>query len=344
MILHLCTVNKFIEPFYEFIKRNFDDFNSNHQFYIDGLSGKYINPVGNNIFLAQNIKLINRYFWLTQQMNRADKIILHGLWDIRALLLLCIQPWLLKKSYWVIWGGDLYTYKPAKRTRRWWRNEILRRFAIKRFGHLITQVGGDYELARQWYGAKGIWHECFVYPSNLYTESPAKSVEHDRTNILLGNSADPSNNHIEALERLRFCTTEKIHIYCPLSYGDTEYAKEVARYGKHAFRENFSPLFEYMHFDDYQKLLAQIDIAVFNHRRQQGMGNITQLLGLGKSVYMHSDITSWAFLKQIGVKVFDIKELNLNRLNQDEAMQNKNIISNYFSKNSLIRQLQEIFN
>ena len=37
---------------------------------------------------------------------------------------------------------------------------------------------------------------------------------------------------------------------------------------------------------DYLKILGKIDIAIFNHERQQAVGNITSLLGLGKKVYI----------------------------------------------------------
>ncbi|MGV3468706.1 TDP-N-acetylfucosamine:lipid II N-acetylfucosaminyltransferase [Limnobacter sp.] len=343
MILHLCTVNKFIEPFYEFVKNNFDDFDSNHQFYIEGLSEKYINPVGNNIFFAQKVKSTNRYVWLTKQMNQADKIILHGLWDMRALMLLCLQPWLLKKCYWVIWGGDLYTHKPAKKTRRWWRNEILRRFAIKRFGHFITHIRGDYELAKQWYAAQGVWHECFMYPSNLYYESSKTETQHDGINILLGNSADPSNNHIEVLEKLSSYVTDEIHIFCPLSYGDAEYAKKVADYGKRIFNDKFNPLFEFMSFNDYKNLLSTIDIAIFNHKRQQGMGNITTLLGMGKKVYLQNNTTSWQFLNEIGLKIYSIDSFNCIKLDSESVAQNQKTIQNYFSTIKLKNQLNTIF-
>ncbi len=104
MILHLCVLDKFIEPFYQLVKENFADFYSNHQFYINGTSEKYSNPVGKNVFLAKNTKLMVRHAWLAKQMNKAEQIMLHGLLDMHVLILLCLQPWLFKKCYWVIWG------------------------------------------------------------------------------------------------------------------------------------------------------------------------------------------------------------------------------------------------
>ena len=43
-----------------------------------------------------------------------------------------------------------------------------------------------------------------------------------------------------------------------------------------------------MPFNQYLEFLGKIDIAIFNHRRQQGFGNAITLLGLGKKVYLNS--------------------------------------------------------
>lgn len=343
MILHLCVLDKFIAPFYEFVQAHFDDFDARHRFYINGKSPIYRVPKGINIYLAQNHKAATRYAWLIRSMNSADKIILHGLWDMRVLMLLTAQPWLLKKCYWVIWGGDLYTYKLGKRGLRWWRNEILRRFVIKRIGHFITHIKGDYDLAEKWYGAKGEWHECFMYPSNLYQEAPVQSSTHAGINILLGNSADPSNNHIEVLEKLKSYAGENIKIYCPLSYGDQSYAHRVSGYGGSLFGEKFIPLRNFMPIEEYNELLAKIDIAIFNHKRQQGMGNIVALLGLGKKVYLRNDITTVQALNNIGLIIGDINEIQLTPLDEKSARQNKKKISIFFSRQNLVKSLESLF-
>lgn len=341
-IIHCMHAEKFIKPFIDFLAENFVNFELNHNFFITGNLEKYSIKIRSNLLSSQDSKLVF-YAKLAFAMNKADKIILHSLFDMRLIMLLAIQPWLLKRCYWVIWGGDLYSYQLGKRDFNWWRNEIFRRFAIKRIGHFITHIRGDYELAQKWYGAKGIWHECFVYPSNLYQEPPEQETLHDGINILLGNSADPSNNHIDALEKLRPYAAKDIQIFCPLSYGGAEYAKQVADYGKSIFGDKFNPLLEFMIFDDYKKLLAKIDIAIFNHKRQQGMGNITTLLGMGKKVFMRSDVTSYHAIRSLGAFVFDIENLDLALIDIRQASKNKLIVSEYFAPILLTAQLGRIF-
>ena len=102
MILHILSSATHSAKFVEFMGKYFDL--NNHRFvYVRpdicryGLSSfEYVEHIDN---VWKQMKLI----WL---MNRASKIILHGLWRHEVIRLLYFQPWLLKKSYWVLWGGD----------------------------------------------------------------------------------------------------------------------------------------------------------------------------------------------------------------------------------------------
>nr|MDA3878207.1 TDP-N-acetylfucosamine:lipid II N-acetylfucosaminyltransferase [Halothiobacillus sp.] len=122
-----------------------------------------------------------------------------------------------------------------------------------------------------------------------------------------------------------------------------EYAKVIATRGKEMFGNKFTPLLEFMPFENYLELLGQIDIAVFAHKRQQAMGNTITLLGLGKKVYMHSDVTPWAMFNELGVKVFDICKFDLMPLNDDVREKNQKRIKSHFSEITLAQQLQYIF-
>lgn len=344
MILHVCVLDKFIAPFYGFMKENFDDFDSLHLFYISGdrYQSKYQAPEGKNIYFASSHSRVKRYLWLIKKMRCADKVILHGLFDIRAVQILALSPWLLKKCYWVIWGGDLYEYQLGSRGTRWLWNEIFRRIVIRRMGHFITHIKGDYELAQKWYGAKGEWHECFMYPSNLYKEYDLPYKQGGSINILVGNSADPGNNHLEIFKKLEPYKKENIKIFCPLSYGLSGYARTIEKVGKEMFGDKFVPLLEYMPFEKYLEMLGQVDMAVFAHKRQQAMGNTITLLGLGKKVFMRRNVTSWALFESLGVKIFDLEYFGLSDVDLILPQDNSARIKNYFSESVLTKQLTSI--
>lgn len=343
MILHVVSLEKFIPPFIEFLGEHFDL--SHHRFWLKGDRNKY--PYQDNQSTYQVnpgvLGYLHGYLKLIVDLNNANKIILHNLFDIKIVFLLVCMPWLLKKSYWVIWGADLYVHQVTKKKWRWHRNEWIRRFAISRLGHFITHIRGDYELAQNWYGARGQWHECFMYTSNLYRDYPIEPKPHDGIHILLGNSATSTNNHLDALEKLRPFAHDNIKIYCPLSYGDASYGDLVERAGVAIFGSNFIPLRDFIPFERYLELLSDIDIAVFNHNRQQGMGNITTLLGMGKTVYIRSDISSWTTLNKMGLVLGDTLTSDFRKLPKETILANRAIVAKSFSERALIHQLSMIF-
>lgn len=73
------------------------------------------------------------------------------------------------------------------------------------------------------------------------------------------------------------------------------------------------------------------------------MGNTITLLGLGKKIFMRSDITPWAMFDDLGVSIFDLDQLDINKLSADELDRNAQIISEHFSEVSLRSQIEEVF-
>lgn len=340
-ILHLGPCDKFIPPFIDFIKNNFD-FNDHLFLLTNSMSeNELINH--SNVKLSGKGKLskVKHYALVIKKMKQADKIILHSLFDIRIIQILFFSPWLLKKCYWVMWGGDLYSYQLGKRNKSWYKNEVFRRPVIKNMGHLVTYIQGDVDLARKWYGAKGEYHECLMYVSNTYKALKVSNTQSGTINIQLGNSADPSNNHIEILGKLLPFKDKNIRIYAPLSYGDKAHAKEIVSKGKELFGDKFIALTDFMSLEQYLKFLCSIDIAIFNHKRQQAMGNTITLLGLGKTVFICSDTTQWQLFKDKNIEVYD--SMKLESLNKKEHLGNIKKVKNYFSRETLIKQYSEIF-
>lgn len=173
-----------------------------------------------------------------------------------------------------MWGGDFYNPEAQS---------YAKKMVIRKIGHFITHIKGDYELVKKWYGTKGRLHNCFVYPSNMYNQFDVPQKGEGPLNILIGNSCDQSNHHLEIIEKLTNLDDGEFNIICPLSYaGNDTYKNEVINRGKVVFGERFKPVIEFLAIDKYTELMGSIDIAVFAHNRQQAMGNIVMLLGMGK--------------------------------------------------------------
>lgn len=338
-ILHLGEQDKFTAPLFALLEKHIDL--SQHRLLSRKGNFPWAPPCNLNLLRKNGVDWVLNFL---VESYRSDKIIIHGLFDSRVIFLLFLQPWLLKKCYWVIWGGDLYAHKLDEKTWRWKIKEFFKRRIASRIGNLITYVNGDVELARLWYSAKGIHHNCLAYPSNIYRAPTISSpVSIEVVNIQVGNSADISNNHIEIFEKLHKNQTENYRIFVPLSYGDKSYADIVIETGSHLFGDRFIPLTNFMNFSDYSKFLETIDIGIFNHQRQQGMGNIISLLGLGKKVFLRSDISHWQFFLNNDLTVNSIDDLELSRLEPAVALKNSRLIQNLFSEDNLVNQYFKIF-
>ncbi|MEX1033254.1 MAG: TDP-N-acetylfucosamine:lipid II N-acetylfucosaminyltransferase [Cellvibrionaceae bacterium] len=344
-IVHLFGWDqKFVPPFIAYIQAHFPV--EDHHFIIYGATPDGELP--NSKHVTQYPSLLKNLKPLLRHMRSAGKIILHGLFSSHMYYALAMHPWLLRKCYWVIWGGDLYIHNADRDDWRHRKNEWLRRFMISRLGHFVTYIKGDYELARQWYNARGKYHECMMYPSNVFdpqilANTQGEKEVHSGQNILVGNSADPSNNHIEVLEKLLPYKGQDIRIYVPLSYGDQGHAQKVIEQGSQRFDDKFIPITSFMKFDKYLRFLESIDIAIFNHRRQQAMGITITLLALGKTIYMRSDVNQWKYLTEVGMYLKSVSELSLTSLSEKEAMENAKLARSYFSKKRLAEQLSDIF-
>lgn len=327
--LHICTNSPITIKYLEFMNKNFS--NREHKFITEQSKRNII------FCIKDGINLYN-------EMKESERIYFHGLFNPSIILFLFIFKKFLKKSYWIIWGGDLYCFLKEKKG---FKKKLYYKVANNVKGHFygyITHIEGDYKLAKEWYGAKGKYFNCFMYPSNLYKEIKLNKIEKEDIYIQIGNSADPTNNHFEIFKKLEKLKNENIKLYCPLSYGNMQYAKEVIKKGKEIFKDSFIPLTEFMEYDKYLKFLSKIDIAIFAHDRQQAVGNITSLLSMKKTVYLKGSVTSYKMLKELGVKVKDFNKLkNLEKFNDNFLEKNKEIIKKRFSEKRLVEDWKKIF-
>ncbi len=343
--LHICHLEKFIPPFIDFVRTEFPD--TNQRFFCYGDKSKYSYISGKDTFFASEciggkISGVRNIGRLIFEMHISSKIILHGLFDLRIILILFLFPYLANKSYWMIWGGDLYELNQPRIRLRSKLRKALRKKVIKNIGYLVTYVRKDVEIAREQYGAKGKYVECINYLSNVCKVSKTPRSSLSVRNILVGNSADPSNEHLNIFKYLDRIEHKPDRIYVPLSYGDKLYAESVIEVGTRKFADKFYPLITFLSIDEYHQILSSVDVAIFNHDRQQAMGNIIYLLSLGKVVYIRPTTSSWSFFSEKKIKVRSITSLHetlSQPLTQCEAEYNFKVIRDYFNHANLKAQL-----
>ena len=335
MIAHIMISEKFMPSFISLMEQEF--FHCEHQ-YLFITSEKYefgLQPAPNIQFFHND----EDFESVLYTMRAAEKIILHGLWREKINLLLLSHPELLKKCYWVMWGGDFYFPQ---------RHSKAHHQVIKNVGYLVTGTQGEVDLVRKWYDAQGAHVASYVYTSNIVNDtiSLRELPENQRkVNILAGNSAASTNDHLFIFDKLRRYRNRISNITVPLSYavsGDKQYVANVISRGKDIFGDQFIPLTRFLKLDQYNALISNVDIAIFAHNRQQGMGNIIHLLALGIKVYMRSDITVWQLFQDLNIKVYDVNKVDLLPIDINTAMKNHERVKEHFSRFTLISQLEKL--
>lgn len=359
MYLHLICTNPnsvYIRAFVEFISKNF---NVNEHLF---LTSSPTNNYQTEEFRKLGIRISNIKFsssidveYLSMLAKDSDKILIHSMFATDWLSWLYNKQEILKKSIWVAWGGDIYNF--WLKGRKYHSFELLIEYfkteIIKNIHGIACLVQEDYNFVKEMYITNAIYYYVFYpNPVNFYTLDEATSKIGTKQNngrrMLLGNSATWTNNHMEVQKALAEFLDEDYEIICPLSYGDLQYANQVIQFGKRLFGERFIPLTDYMKPEDYAVLLSTVDVGVFNHNRQQGLGNILALLYLMKKVYIRSDVTTWAFLNRLGIKVFDTKEIlngsvtNLFDFDKDIGLENREIVSKEFSEQKAVEVWQKL--
>ena len=313
MNLHLMPNEKFAKKFIDFVDVYFNDL-SNH-IYVYGISSNFTRVKSPNVEYIQSFDEVDFSLF-----NSDDKFFVHGFYNNRLLRFLYKVRSKFKKNQLVLiaWGGDIYNnrfYLNDHKMDVWVLfHEFLKRKIIGKTNIFMTFACADFEVIKEYYHGKGVQFDC-LYPSNaditLLNELKRKEKNSNSVRVLLGNSATSTNNHKEALDYLKAFKEEDMEIICPLSYGDNNYAKEVDEYGKSLFGEKYRSVFDYLSPEEYSKLLNSVDIAVFNHNRQQATGNIEILSYLGKKIYISSDTTTWKhYVDRDKCIFFDSKRIN----------------------------------
>lgn len=274
---------------------------------------------------------IKRFLFIRNLFEKADYIVFHSFIPDNKWLLLCyILKRNLKKAAWVIWGIDLYNYQSDKGFITAKIKNKINKDLRQRMRYPIVISEADIDVYNREIGTQPIL--CAAYPfldvrfeqmDGFIKDEQSKRESNDRrTRILVGHNAFPFNNHIQSIDLLKrfFCEkkSENLEISIPVSYGDTgtqygiRYIEDLKQYVLSAgMSSQVAFLDKLIDADDYTKFLSTIDIGIFNAERQSGLGNILQLLYMGKKIYMTRKNPLFEQLSKNGFSIHDIDELNV---------------------------------
>lgn len=131
-------------------------------------------------------------------------------------------------------------------------------------------------------------------------------------NILIGNSASFSNNHLYVLDFLKKVgLTSETKLVMPLSYGGTtKYADVVEKEFCEAFPHKVKTLRIYMPLHEYNKIFLDINSCIMSAWRQESIGTIIMCLYLGIKVFMSNRSPLYKWLTECGFKMFELESIS----------------------------------
>lgn len=287
--VHVMPKEKFTYGFIEFTFEAFPDKGIAFIVYgNDGAQG-YAPYIDQRVVAVDSAREVFRCEKAAVLLDAAEAIVFN--W-VNMSMLPSMQRY-LPKTYLLFWGGDFTPYCNAKGLGL---SEHLKRLllihSIRRARGVMALLPSDLDKIRQLAHFQKESYRVDIVGTPRFTLAGVKEeLARGRSplKVLVGNSATPSNRHIAALELLSRFANEDVVVYAPLSYGDEHYREEVIACGRRCLGDKFVPLLDYMDPAEYTSFLSGISVGVFNHDRQQGMGNISKLLRMGSKVYVSSE-------------------------------------------------------
>ena len=333
-IIHIGTADKFLIDFEAFNSEHLPNYN--HQYFLIGAE----NACDKNIVTGSSRRIFWKMFTSRRDFDSADQICLHGIFDTLTLLLLILNPQYLKKCNWFIWGGDLHIHERRYYSIKNVLKEILRKLVINKISNYVTYIFKDFEYATNAYNRNAQMKFCILYPSNVNDHINWHTTEN--LTILLGNSADPRNRHIELIDAISAKLTENMTVILPLSYGDLQYAERIKTYAKEKLKCKLSIIEDILSKDEYYRLLSSVDVACMYHKRQMGMGSTIQLLSSGKRILFASDSEAVVSLEYFGFEVEKLSD-DTSFTRQSLSFRNIELANKLFSIEALRSQLNDIY-
>ncbi len=229
-----------------------------------------------------------------------EKIFCHALFDDEIMQLFYKKKALLQKTYWIMWGGDLYA--PL--------GTLKYDYVKSHFKGYIGIADGEIDVVKQKYNPQ---NACFYTAPYIGTDTSLISVEkmqeiHNTKDpskivIQINNSCDTTT--LEVFDYLYRFKDENIEVRTILGYGNMGIKEDVLKKGEEYFGEKFKPLMQMLSPNDYRRYFAETDILILNQNRQQGLGNCTFALSIGAKVFIKSTVSSYTHYLNRGCTVFD---------------------------------------
>ncbi len=218
--------------------------------------------------------------------------------------------------------------------------------AAKRIDIVVPVIPAEYELVKSL--KINAQFAPFTYGSleEMLGDKINCSVK-TANDILLGNSADPSNNHVDVLKQLSRIGVADKKVFVPLSYGgNPNYIKFVIEEGKRYLGENFMPITDFLNHKQYSELLSNCGFLIFNHLRQQGVGNIIMLGYRGSKIFLNEKSPVFSYYRSLGMHIYSTQKIDekalFENLTEAQVVENQRIFIENYSNTVVMEKVRTL--
>ena len=362
MNIHFLIDNQYSRKFILYMNQHYGV--ENNDFFVcpGNAELKFLNDIENVIVLPGNsIKSILSIRNVVHK-SKYKRLFIHCLGDVNLIPLFFKKK--TQESIWIAWGGDYYPYinfplydkytseiivKTKKRLNiKKLLFRIIRTYVIKYKVDNLAVSKVEYNLITDFYR---------IYPNRVNFKYPnpvsnSLKFEDKKKNIiktiLIGNSGASSSNHIDAFYKLKNLKGD-FKIVVPFSYAYTEdYKRKVFSIGKELFDNRITFLTDFMPPEVYIEVLKNVDVAIMNHFRQQGVGNIRLLINLGIKIYMNEINPFFKVCSDAGISLSkipygDFNEDIFDEYSEERKRKNKEGLDSFYSDSLIADYLDKFF-
>lgn len=351
MNVHFLPDSIYSQQFIDFI--NSHKFENENVFYIvSNLDIKYISSKI-NVISGSKFSILKQIFEIVRS-KKCTQVFVHFLSDIHLFPLFFTRKKI--KKYWIYWGADLYSFIDyqlydietlkvlgiSTKKKKSIKDNVfrfLRKKVIRKIDYIAINES-EYPILIKNFFTKAVPINLPYSSEEKVFKEYSKKDENENLTILLGNSGDPTNNHIEVIYKLAKIKKD-FKVLVPLSYGSNKkYIEQVVKIGNSMLGNKFVPLLDFMTPDKYIELLSSVNVAILNHYRQQAIGNIRILINLGKIIYLRPENPLFPFYKKKGLFFKNIDEMNeedlYEKIDGEKKSQNLKIIDELYSNKNVL--------
>ncbi len=219
------------------------------------------------------------------------------------------------------------------------------RYIASRIDSIQYCCGYDAEYVKEFAGRNIHSYEIFNYSLNEVLGELKGSDFSSGDDILVGNSASFSNNHMYILNCLKQIDIPKhTKLIIPLSYGGSKkYANDIEAIYKEEYPNQIETLRDYIPLHEYNKYFMRLKSMILAAWRQESQGTAMMGFYLGIKVYMSEKSPLYKWFVDCGFAVFPIEKATsvslCTPLALEEKKKNRSLVVERYNED----RIKEIF-